>query len=834
MELLEQLNSEQREAVCQTEGPVLVLAGAGSGKTRVLTYRIAYLVEERRVNPFNILAITFTNKAAQEMKSRLVNMLSFFKSPWVCTFHAACTRILRREIEVLGYSRDFTIYDDSDQQTLIKEGLRTFNLDEKKYPPRSIAYQIGEAKNRLLGPEGFARRASTLNDKKIAELYIWYQKRLKELNGLDFDDLIMQTVQLFRDNPEILDYYQNKFQYILVDEYQDTNHSQYVLVKMLADKHRNLCVVGDPDQSIYGWRGADLTNILNFEKDYPEARIIKLEENYRSTQTILEAANQVVKQNRSRKEKKLWTSNGPGQPIIEYQGFTEQDEARFVAERILFLKQQEKRRYRDFAVFYRVHAQSRVLEEALLRFQIPFRIIGGQGFYQRKEIRDLLAYLRVIANPADNVSLSRIINVPRRGIGDVTWKRIVELAAEREISYYEAVCLMGSQLKEQGKPAHPVVIFAELMESFRRLGDQAELTPLVQQVLERSGYLRELQAENTVEARSRIENLQEFLSVTKDYDEHPEEFDEEEDLGPDKEEITLETDPPINALVNNSINNSNSHNSTNRLANNSITNNLLDNASNINNSGNQKAGLSRLGQFLARIALVTSLDTYSEEEDTVVLMTLHGAKGLEFPVVFLTGMEEDVFPHSRAKFDQDELEEERRLCYVGITRAKEKLYLTHALARTIFGFQRNNPPSRFLTEIPPHLISNQDPSLANRRSSGSVKSKTDSATEEGLSYYSVPAAGNQVESGRQGKKKTLTDVRRKSGDTTQKTGADKGKAKEIQSLTVGDKVVHTKWGPGVVVQVKGEGPDSQVAVAFPEQGIKQLMLAYAPLTKVAE
>ncbi|NLK51635.1 MAG: UvrD-helicase domain-containing protein, partial [Syntrophomonadaceae bacterium] len=593
MYLLKELNSEQQQAVQHTEGPLLVLAGAGSGKTRVLTYRVAYLIEAKGVHPANILAITFTNKAAQEMKSRLADLLTDFRSPWVSTFHAACARILRREIEALGYTRDFVIYDDADQLSLIKEGLRYFNLDEKKFTPRSIASQIEAAKNQLLEPALYARRARGLNEKRAAEIYTWYEKQLKELNALDFSDLIMKTVLLLRTDAELLDYYQNKFRYILVDEYQDTNHSQYMLVKLLADKHRNLCVVGDPDQSIYGWRGADLSNILDFERDYPEAQVIKLEENYRSTQNILEAANHLVNHNRSRKEKRLWTSNTKGSSLVEYTGADERDEARFVAERILFLQRREQRPYRDFAVFYRTHAQSRILEEYLLRYQIPYRIIGGLRFYQRKEIKDLLAYLRLLVNPADNISLQRIINVPRRGIGDVTWKKVIELAAEQDLTYFAAVQLMSGQLKEQGKTTHPIVVFSEMIESWRQIEDSQELTYLVKQVLERSGYLSELRAENTPEARSRIENLQEFLSVTQEFDTHGDQEEGEEEEG-----------------------------------------DLIDET---------EGTLARLNRFLARIALVSDLDNYSEEEDTVVLMTLHGAKGLEFPVVFLTGLEEGVF-----------------------------------------------------------------------------------------------------------------------------------------------------------------------------------------------
>jgi DNA helicase-2/ATP-dependent DNA helicase PcrA len=757
VQILNELNPQQQAAVQHTEGPVLVLAGAGSGKTRVLTYRVAYLVQNKGVSPSNILAITFTNKAAQEMKNRLSAILDNFKSPWVSTFHAACARILRREIAVLGYTRDFTIYDDGDQLTLIKEGLRAFNLDDKKYPPRNVLYRISTAKNQLQDPAACAQRAADLIEQKVAELYAWYQKRLKDLNALDFDDLIMQTVRLLRENPDILDYYQKKFRYILVDEYQDTNHSQYILVKLLAAQHRNLCVVGDPDQSIYGWRGADLNNILSFERDYPDARIIKLEENYRSTQTILDAANHVVSHNQSRREKKLWTSNQKGQLLQLFRGETEQDEGRYVVESILYLKHKENLNYRDFAVFYRTHAQSRVIEEFFVRYRIPYRIIGGLRFYQRKEIRDLLAYLRVLANPADNVSLQRIINVPRRGIGEATWRRVIELAAEQNLSYYEALLRLSEQLREKGKTSQPLVVFADLIEGLRQINEEQGLTYLVEQTLERSGYLHDLRAENTLEAKARIENLQEFLSVTQDADAGHLEDDEDEE---------------IEAVL-----------------------------------GKAEPKQSKLSRFLAKLALVTDLDAYQEEEDSVVLMTLHGAKGLEFPVVFLTGLEEGVFPHSMSMQDPQQLEEERRLCYVGITRAREKLYLTRASVRTLYGSQRNNHVSRFLGEIPSELFYQTEVDKAAYQANGENGYNSKERSE-------TPGLGgtNQSRSRKvRGTGKAINDV--------------------IPVLTVGDRVIHDKWGQGVVVQIKGSGKDCQVAVAFPEMGIKQLLLGYAPLKK---
>lgn len=718
MDILSTLNPRQREAVLTTEGPVLVLAGAGSGKTRVLTHRIAYLLAEKGVDPSRILAITFTNKAAQEMKERLSRLVGAdLRYLWVSTFHAACVRILRRDIALLGYQPNFVIYDTDDQLTLVKRCLAELNLDDKKFPPRSILNVISNAKNMLWDPDRFYDMAGNYFEAKGAEVYRLYQKRLKELNALDFDDLLMVTVQLFRQHPPVLRHYQHQFQYILVDEYQDTNHAQYILVKLLAAEHRNICVVGDPDQSIYGWRGANMQNILDFEEDYPDARVVKLEQNYRSTQVILDAANAVIANNTSRKPKNLWTDKEGGALITCFQGEDEHHEAHFIAGEIYRQHLEKGRAYRDFAVLYRTNAQSRVLEETFIKNGIPYEIFGGIKFYERKEIKDILAYLRVLANPADALSLSRIINVPKRGIGQSTWLKLEEYARQHGLTVFDAVVRAGEIPDLAKRTATVVEKFGALMLEFKEKVDRIPVTDLTELILKETGYLEELKRENTEEARNRLENLQEFLSVTHDYDKYSEE--------------------------------------------------------------------KTLAGFLAQISLVTDLDNWSEEKDRVALMTLHTAKGLEFPVVFITGMEEGVFPHSRSLLEEQELEEERRLCYVGMTRAKEELYLTRAWQRTLYGNTVYNPPSRFLSEIPQHLIKE-------------------------VEGDSLP------------------------GQTTFRSPVKMKPAAPKSGFQLGDKVNHPKWGVGVVVKVEGEGEDQQLTVAFPDQGLKILLAKYAPLTLVSQ
>ncbi len=709
MTVLDRLNPDQIQAVTYGDGPLLVLAGAGSGKTSVLTRRVAYLLKERRISPYNILAITFTNKAAREMRERVEALVpEEVRDLWICTFHAAGLRILRRQPAFFGRDRNFIIYDAGDQLTVVKDCLKELEIDEKKYPPRAVAWAVSQAKNRLLDAAGFQRDADDHFSRTAAEVYRLYQDRLQRNNAVDFDDLIILTVRLFQEDPQVLSCYRNRFRYVLVDEYQDTNHAQYVLVNLLAGVHRNLFAVGDPDQGIYGWRGADISNIMKFEKDYAEAFVIKLEQNYRSTGTILDAANYIIKNNHNRKEKRLWTAAEPGNPLVKRYCENEHDESGFVAGNILRLKEIENRPYRDFAVLYRTHAQSRVIEETFVRGGIPYKIIGGLKFYERKEIKDIIAYLRLILNHHDALSLSRIANVPRRGIGSASLKRIFAFAAARGTNPVEALAKAAEIPGLSTKVKAGGAALGTMLINFSEAAAHTGITSLTKAVLEQTGYLQELVAEKTVEARTRIENLEEFLSVTGDFDRQAEE-----------------------------------------------------------------KGLS---SFLENIVLVTDLDQYDEDTDQVALMTLHSAKGLEFPVVFLTGMEEGIFPHARSLTEPDELEEERRLCYVGVTRAKERVYLTNCWRRTLYGSQRYNPPSRFLEEIPPHLVSNGD------------------------LVESVPERNTPVE--------------------------------KEDRFVLGDKVIHGKWGVGVVVGIAGSGNDAEIKVAFPEQGIKVLLTRYAPLEKV--
>lgn len=702
MRLAEQLNPAQAEAVRHEAGPLLVLAGAGSGKTRVLTYRVAHLIDTG-TDPRAILAITFTNKAAREMRERIHRLVAA-DAPhlWVATFHATCLRMLRRNIDRLGYSRNFVIYDESDQRTVMKRCLEELDLDPKKYPPNTFLAAISRQKNRLVSPGAYARAADGYLEEKVAGIYRVYQELLERNNALDFDDLLMLTVRLFQAQPEILDYYQHRFRHILVDEYQDTNHVQYVLVNMLAAAHRNLTVVGDPDQGIYGWRGADINNILDFERDYPEARVITLEQNYRSTETILEAANSIIRHNRGRVEKNLVSTKGIGTPVVVFRGADETAEAQFVADEIRRLKAQG-RSFRDFAVLYRTNAQSRVLEEILLRRGIPYGIVGGTRFYERREIKDVMAYLRVIVNPADTVSLQRIINTPRRGIGKASLQRFYAFVQEQGITPAQGLLRAGEVDLLSPRARRSMLSLGESFERWR--ADDGPVTRLVRAVLEDTGYRAQLLAEKTVEAQTRLENLDEFLSVTREFD---------------------------------------------------------------GGTGGT------LEEFLGEIALFTDLDSFEERSATVTLMTLHSAKGLEFPVVFLTGLEEGIFPHARSFSEPDQLEEERRLCYVGVTRAEEQLFLVHCTRRLLFGNTVYNQPSRFLAEIPGELLES-------------------SRAEETVAPVRPAPAGARY--------------------------------------TPGDKVRHRKWGAGTVISLEGEGDDACVKVAFPEQGVKTLLLMYAPIEK---
>ncbi|MCL6612255.1 MAG: DNA helicase PcrA [Peptococcaceae bacterium] len=738
MDILDGLNEAQKEAVLHTEGPLLVLAGAGSGKTRVLTTRVAHLIRNKGVPPGQILAITFTNKAAQEMKVRVAAMVpESVRDLWVCTFHAACMRILRRQAAFAGYSQGFSIYDEADQQVVVRDCLRELNVDERRFPPRAVGASISQAKNRLVGPEEFEEQACDYYTRVVARVYRLYQERLVGNNALDFDDILMAVAGLFRQHPHVLRFYRNRFQYIMVDEYQDTNHAQYVLVNLLAGEHRNICVVGDPDQGIYSWRGADINNILDFEKDYPEARVVVLDRNYRSTRTILEAANQVIKNNPDRKEKKLWTAAGEGVPVIVFTGDTERSEAEFVAGRIEKLHSCRKIRYGDMAVFYRTHAMSRAIEEVLVRRGIPYRIVGGLRFYDRKEIKDILAYLRLVDNPMDAVSLARIINVPRRGIGEASLQKITAFSREQGITCVEALAGASRIAGLSGKVKKACQQLGGILQSAAGRAGKITVTELVTELLDQTGYWAELEAEKTVESQTRQENLREFLTVTGEFDRTAEE--------------------------------------------------------------------PTLTEFLAGIALVADVDGFDQQADQVALITLHSAKGLEFPVVFLIGLEEGVFPHARALDEPLEMYEERRLAYVGITRAREILYLTRCWQRTLYGATRFNQASRFLEEIPAELTTGRDP--------------LDSAEY-------APGEG-PADRG--------TALRRLAGIPGVATGARiwGGKEKgEIPDFTVGDLVRHGKWGLGTVRSVRGKGESAEVWVEFPGLGTKTLLARFAPLEKV--
>ncbi|EHQ90774.1 DNA helicase PcrA [Desulfosporosinus youngiae] len=752
---LEDLNPMQREAAEHREGPLLILAGAGSGKTRVLTYRIAHLIAQG-VEPSEILAITFTNKAAKEMRERVAALLgSEGYGLWVTTFHSACVRILRRDIDNLpGYNRNFVIYDTGDQQSLIKACLKEENYDEKKFPVRSVAAVISDAKNKLQDPEEFSYKAASYFEQKVVDIYRSYQKRLKSNNALDFDDIIMLTVQLFQQSDHVYRYYQDKFRYIMVDEYQDTNHAQYRLIKLLASEYRNLCVVGDDDQSVYGWRGADIQNILDFERDYPEAKVIKLEQNYRSTQTILSAANAVVKNNESRKEKSLWTENSEGQSVVCYVGSDERDEASYVVNRIQRLHELEGRPYNDFAILYRTNAQSRALEERFMKEGIPYRVFSGLKFYQRMEIKDILAYLRVLYNPADQVSFARVLNVPKRGLGDTTLQKVLEYADEQGMPVLDAV-LEAEYIPELSTRAKkPLIAFAHLMQGLASFAEGARVSDLVEEILNKTGYKGILEAENTPEAETRLQNLMEFLSVTSEYD--------------DKAAQAAQ-----NAL----------------------------------NDGVEEETVPGLSGFLEQVSLVADIDELDQAEEAVALMTMHSAKGLEYPVIFVVGMEDGIFPSSRSIIEPILLEEERRLCYVAITRAREKLYLCHTEMRMLYGKTQYNQPSRFLMEIPSELMTDIDPlDPPKRRPAAPAKPIR---RRDALSDRTIPLGSGSWE------KDFGSTLVIKGGEAHQ----------------VGEKVEHATFGRGIIVSIKGEGNQAELSIVF-DSGIKKLIAEYAKLTKL--
>lgn len=735
------LNPQQAEAVINTEGPMLIMAGAGSGKTKVLTCRVANLLQ-KGVRPYRILAITFTNKAAAEMRERVNNMSGpAAKDVWLFTFHAFCARFLRMEIDKLpGYGGNFAIYDTADSQNLIKQILKEMNLDDKRFQPSGILSRISNAKNALQDAAAFARQAGDFYEQKVADIYSRYEQKLQLNNALDFDDLLMLSIKLLQENKEVREKYQDRFDYLLVDEYQDTNHAQYLLTKFLAAKHRNICVVGDADQSIYGWRGADIQNILDFEKDYPDAKVIKLEQNYRSTQIILDAANAVIENNTGRKPKNLWTENKSGADIIYFQAVDERDEARFVIEQLQNLQRTENKKLGDMAILYRTNTQSRIFEEMLIKSGISYNMVGGLKFYERKEIKDIIAYLRVIFNPADSLSLLRIINVPKRGIGDASLAKIQAYAAANNVSLFEAVsnaaAIDGLSSRFVSKLDDLAGIIFELMN----LANEAPVEDLIDRVLRDTGYLEELENERTPQAQSRIDNLHELLSVAQEF-------------AASEEENNLEN-------------------------------------------------------FLAHVALVSDIDDTELGEDAITLMTLHSSKGLEFPVVFLVGMEEGLFPHARTLMDETEIEEERRLCYVGITRAKEKLFLSSTKMRTIYGNTVTYPPSRFLQEIPARLVK-----TIKRQERFSALENFKQVSEKYSARPQKPASTFNPHS-----------------FMPQKPAAAAGGTGT--RFNTGDRVSHSKWGEGMVVSVKDSPDGQEVKVAFAGAGVRSLLTKYAVLKKL--
>ena len=766
--LLTGMNDQQAEAVQTTEGPLLIMAGAGSGKTRVLTHRIAYLIDEKMINPWNILAITFTNKAAREMRERAVALNPATSETLIATFHSMCVRILRREADHIGYNRNFTIVDPGEQRTLMKRILKNLNLDPKKWNERAILGTISNAKNDLLDEIAYEHQAGDMYTQIVAKCYKAYQEELRRSKAMDFDDLIMMTLRLFDKNPDVLAYYQQRYQYIHVDEYQDTNHAQYQLVKLLASRFKNICVVGDADQSIYGWRGADMQNILDFEKDYPEAKVVLLEENYRSTKKILQAANEVIKNNRNRRPKKLWTQNDEGEQIVYYRANDERDEAVFVASTIDNIVREKVKNFKDFAVLYRTNAQSRTIEEALLKSNIPYTMVGGTKFYSRKEIRDVISYLNLIANTSDNISFERVVNEPKRGVGPGTLEKLRNFAYEQNMSLlYASANIMLSPIK--GKAAQGVYDFANMILNLRDQLDGLSITDTVEAILDKSGYLDALSMQQTLESQSRIENIEEFMSVTKNFDETNTDGTEDE------------------------------------------------------------TGIDRLGRFLNDLALIADTDDGEAEAAEVTLMTLHAAKGLEFPVVFLIGMEEGVFPLSRASEEPDELEEERRLAYVGITRAEEILFLTNANTRTLFGKTGYNRPSRFLREISDDLLQYQGLARPANSSFGVRFTK-----EEPIQFgqgMSLQQALQTRKANAQPQKHTggAQPFSKATGGLPFSKASDSGNS--ATDWEIGDIAHHKKWGDGTVLEVTGSGKTQELKIKFPEVGLKKVLASVAPIVK---
>ena len=768
MSIYDKLNEPQREAVYHTDGPLLILAGAGSGKTRVLTHRIAYLIGERGVNPWNILAITFTNKAAEEMRQRVDKLVGFgAESVWVSTFHSACVRILRRFIDRLGYENHFTIYDTDDQKTLIKEVCRKVDVDTKVFKERSLLSAISSAKNEMILPDEFELNAGgDFAKMKIAKVYREYEAQMRANNALDFDDLLVKTVQLLQTQPDVLESYQERFRYIMVDEYQDTNTVQFQLVSLLAGKYKNLCVVGDDDQSIYKFRGANIRNILDFEHEFPDAKVIKLEQNYRSTGNILNAANSVIANNRGRKEKSLWTENGEGELIRLRQFDTAFDEADFIGEDIKSAVRQGGS-YNDSAVLYRTNAQSRLLEEKFIAMNIPYKIVGGVNFYARREIKDLLAYLKTIDNGRDDVAVRRIINVPKRGIGLTTINRIQESATERGIGFYEALLAPGL-IAGVGRSATKLDSFAALIEYFKTLAEEMNITDLLQEVIEKTGYIESLENEDKEEAKTRKENIDELISKAAAYEESCQDKDE-------------------------------------------------------------KATLSG---FLEEVALVADIDSLDEDQEYVVLMTLHSAKGLEFPRVYLAGMEDGLFPGymSINAGDREELEEERRLCYVGITRAEQELTLTSARRRMVHGETQYNPMSRFVKEIPRELLDTGNKKFTQETEMPAQQNTYARAREAFRAQAFAGALGGMTPVKNQGVGKPLTGSQALA--SLQKGSQLAAGGNGPLGYEVGDRVRHVKFGEGTVTDIKEGGRDHEVTIEFDSVGTRKMFAKFAKLVKV--
>lgn len=761
MNQFEALNDRQQEAVSHTEGPLLVLAGAGSGKTRVLTHRIAYLIEEKQVSPWNILAITFTNKAAGEMKERVQKLLSFgADSVWVSTFHSACVRILRRYCQHLGYDTNFSIYDPDDQKAIMRQVLKKLDVDTKLYKEKAMLDCISKAKDKLVSPEAFEQNAADFRERKIGLIYKTYQEELLQNNAMDFDDLIGKTVELFQTCPEVLNYYQERFRYILVDEYQDTNYAQFKLIELLAFKYRNLCVVGDDDQSIYKFRGADVTNILNFEATFLGARIIKLEQNYRSTKNILAAANEVICNNQNRKEKTLWTANGEGERPRYQQFPTGEEEANYIAKALREFHN-NGRDWNDLAVLYRTNAQSRLLEEFCIQYDVPYLVVGGINFYQRKEIKDVLSYLKTIANGVDDLAVSRIINVPKRGIGAATIGKLTVYASQQGIHLYDAV-REAEKISGIGKMAQKVSSFSQQIEGLRAIAQDPEksISDIIKAILKDTGYQQELEEEGEEEAQIRMENIEELISKAVSYEEHAE--------------------------------------------------------------------TPNLDEFLEQVALVADIDRMDESRSRVTLMTLHSAKGLEFPVVFLSGMEEGLFPSMMAISyeDLEAVEEERRLCYVGITRARETLLFTGARLRMVHGETRYLRVSRFIEEISEDLLDTKKPGLAvsSQKASPFQKNGLYSAKGDGA-FGSLEAKRGSVSSfgpGKAGEKKAAF------GKEFTVTKASRLDYKE------GDRVRHIKYGEGVVQEIKDGKKDYEISVCFDQAGVKRMLASFAKLERIEE